>query len=155
MFHSSILLFFLPSHLQKQVSTHHLICQFHYKYTIHVQSVRLKRRNISFYHTRHTSPHHTPHQLPASVHSSLHVKFLLICAIFKFCTLTRSTYSISNDQRRNYSPQLQAHRWTKHASQPSSNSNLESIWLPETKETPAIRCALQIHWKHIDSNHSI
>jgi hypothetical protein len=37
----------------------------------------------------------------------------------------------------------------------SSNSTLESTCLPETKETPAIRSALQIHAKHIDSNHSI
>jgi hypothetical protein len=28
------------------------------------------------------------------------------------------------------------------------------VRLPETKETPAIRSALQIHSKHIDSNHS-
>jgi hypothetical protein len=47
---------------------------------------------------------------------------------------------------RNYSPQLEVQRWTKHASQPSSNSTLDSTQLstPETKETPAIRSALQI-----------
>jgi hypothetical protein len=32
---------------------------------------------------------------------------------------------------------------------------LESTCLPETKETPAIRSALQIHSTHIDYNHSI
>jgi hypothetical protein len=57
-----------------------------------------------------------------------------------------------NHQRRNYSPQLQVQRWTKHASQPSSNSTLESTCLPGTEETPAIWSALQIHSKHIDSN---
>jgi hypothetical protein len=54
-----------------------------------------------------------------------------------------------NHQRRNYSPQLQVQCWTNQASQPSSNSTLESTCLPESKETPAIRSALQIHWKHI------
>jgi hypothetical protein len=33
----------------------------------------------------------------------------------------------------------------KHPSHPSNNSTLESICLPETKETPVIRSALQIH----------
>jgi hypothetical protein len=63
---------------------------------------------------------------------------------------------IRNDlhQRRNYSPQLQVQRWTKDASQPSSNLALESTCLPETKETPAIRSALQIHSKHNDYNRS-
>jgi hypothetical protein len=60
-----------------------------------------------------------------------------------------------NHQRRNYSLQLQVQHWTKHASQPSSNWSLESTCLPETKETPAIRSALQIHSKHVDSNHNI
>jgi hypothetical protein len=49
-------------------------------------------------------------------------------------------------QRRNYLPQLQVQHWTKHASQSSSNSTLESTCHPS---------ALQIHWNHIDSNHSI
>jgi hypothetical protein len=58
-------------------------------------------------------------------------------------------------QKRNYSLQLQVQRWTKHTSQPSSNSTLESTCLPETKETSAIRSAQQIHSKHIDPNHII
>jgi hypothetical protein len=33
MFHSLILLFFLPSHLPTQISTDHLICHFHNEYT--------------------------------------------------------------------------------------------------------------------------
>jgi hypothetical protein len=60
-----------------------------------------------------------------------------------------------NHQTRNYSPQLQIQRWTKHASKSSCNSTLESNRLPETKEIPAIWSALQIHWKHIYTNHSI
>jgi hypothetical protein len=57
-FYSLILLFFLPSHLPTQISTGHQICHFHNKYNTPVQSVHIKRRNTSFYHTTHTF-HHT------------------------------------------------------------------------------------------------
>jgi hypothetical protein len=54
-----ILLIFLPSHLPTLISTDHLICHFHNKYTTPVQSVHMKRRNTSFCHTTNTFYHHT------------------------------------------------------------------------------------------------
>jgi hypothetical protein len=67
----------------------------------------------------------------------------------------RNDLQIPTIKKRNYWPQLQVQRWTKYASQPSSNTTLESTCLPEFKETPVIRSALQIHSIHIDSNHNI
>jgi hypothetical protein len=65
MFHSSVLLFFVPLHLQMYKSTHHLICHFHNKYTTYVQSVHLKCWNTSFYYITCTSSlHHKPNSSP-------------------------------------------------------------------------------------------
>jgi hypothetical protein len=75
LFHSLILLFFLPSHLPSYKSTHHLICHFHNKYTTHVQSVHIKCQNTSFYYSTHTF-HHTA--CITTISSSTHHNFIYL-----------------------------------------------------------------------------
>jgi hypothetical protein len=70
MFQSSILLFFLQSRLQSYISTHHLICHFHNKYTIYFRSVDII----------------TPEQLFLSPHT--HFLYFLSCFRWK-SSLTR------------------------------------------------------------------